>query len=1004
MGPAGMSGRITAIDVNLNNTDEIFIGSASGGVWHSLNAGTTWLPIFDKEQTLSIGSVAIDQSNPDVIWVGTGEGNPRNSLNVGNGIYRSLDHGKTWKCMGLEKTKVIHRIKINPQNSNIIYAATMGSPWGESDDRGIFKTIDGGKHWEKILYVNNLTGAADLVMDPENPNKLLVAMWQHKRTPWDFVSGGEGSDLYLTYDGGNSWKKLTEKEGLPKGELGRIGVAIAQSNRNVIYALIEAKENGLYKSEDGGENWKLVSSKNIGNRPFYYSEIYVDPLNENRLYNLWSFVSVSEDGGKTFETIMNYGNNVHPDNHAFWIHPHNSSYMINGNDGGLNITHDGGKNWTYMTNLPVGQFYHINVDNDFPFNIYGGMQDNGSWVGPSAVLKRGGIRNYDWSELYFGDGFDVVPNVKDNRYGYAMSQGGNVVYYDRLTGRNRFVKPVEDDSIPLRFNWNAAIAQDPYRECGVYFGSQYLHYSQDCGRSWEKLSGDLTSNDTTKQHQDISGGLTIDATNAENYTTIISIAPSPLDENIVWVGTDDGNLQLTLDKGKTWKNLSTNMQGLPKGSWMAQVTPSSFDKNSAVVVVNNYRRNDFKPYLFSTHDGGKTWKNLVANAGIESFTLSFVQDYLNKNLMLLGTDQGLYVSFDAGEHWQLWNEGGLPRVQISDMVIQKDADALVVGTFGRSIYVLDNLKVLRAIAQNKMVLNEKMAILTDEISGKKLSIKPVDGIRFVAQGDFIGENRSFQPSIPIWIKPEGDTMKNVKVKAKIIDTHEDTIRTFTAELSKGLNFINWNMCVDGVRYPGSKKLKKDEDLPSGYQVLAGRYEAQISLDTIVRKCHITVLDDERFQDENMQYMAQRNAWINLYQTINQATEHYDHLDDMMENITLIESWFTFNQDSIPKEWKEKHKQLKKEINELKALYKMPDDVKGIQRNPENVMSKIGVAQSYIWYPDVLAYNPQLAISEAQVEADRVDKKVDAFIDTKWKDYSEEVEKMKFGLIKSLKKN
>jgi len=559
VGPAGMSGRITAIDVNLNNTDEIFIGSASGGVWHSLNAGTTWLPIFDKEQTLSIGSVAIDQSNPDVIWVGTGEGNPRNSLNVGNGIYRSLDHGKTWKCMGLEKTKVIHRIKINPQNSNIIYAATMGSPWGESDDRGIFKTIDGGKHWEKILYVNNLTGAADLVMDPENPNKLLVAMWQHKRTPWDFVSGGEGSDLYLTYDGGNSWKKLTEKEGLPKGELGRIGVAIAQSNRNVIYALIEAKENGLYKSEDGGENWKLVSSKNIGNRPFYYSEIYVDPLNENRLYNLWSFVSVSEDGGKTFETIMNYGNNVHPDNHAFWIHPHNSSYMINGNDGGLNITHDGGKNWTYMTNLPVGQFYHINVDNDFPFNIYGGMQDNGSWVGPSAVLKRGGIRNYDWSELYFGDGFDVVPNVKDNRYGYAMSQGGNVVYYDRLTGRNRFVKPVEDDSIPLRFNWNAAIAQDPYRECGVYFGSQYLHYSQDCGRSWEKLSGDLTSNDTTKQHQDISGGLTIDATNAENYTTIISIAPSPLDENIVWVGTDDGNLQLTLDKGKTWKNLSTNM-------------------------------------------------------------------------------------------------------------------------------------------------------------------------------------------------------------------------------------------------------------------------------------------------------------------------------------------------------------------------------------------------------------------------------------------------------------
>ncbi len=394
VGPGGMSGRVTAIDVVQSNTDIIYVGTASGGLWKSTSGGIKWTPIFEKEITASIGAVAIQQSNPSVIWVGTGEGNPRNSLNGGFGVYKSMDAGKTWKAMGLEKTRHIHRIIVDPTNPDIVYVGAIGSPWGAHKERGVYKTTDGGKTWKQILFNNTKTGAADLIMDPSNPNKLIAAMWEHKREPWFFTSGGKGSGLYMTHDGGDSWKKITYKEGLPKGGLGRIGIAISQSNPNIIYALVEAKKNALYKSEDGGFKWKKINDKKgIGNRPFYYSEIYVDPQNENRLYTIFTYVNVSQDGGKSFHQLMPaYGvsNGVHPDHHAWWIHPADGSFIMDGNDGGLNITKDGGKTWRFVGNLPVAQFYHINVDNEFPYHIYGGMQDNGSWRGPAYVWKAQG--------------------------------------------------------------------------------------------------------------------------------------------------------------------------------------------------------------------------------------------------------------------------------------------------------------------------------------------------------------------------------------------------------------------------------------------------------------------------------------------------------------------------------------------------------------------------------------------------------------------------------------
>jgi len=480
IGPGGMSGRVTAIDVVTSNPDVMYVGTASGGLWKSTSGGVKWNPIFDNEVTASIGAVAIQQSNPSVIWVGTGEGNPRNSLNGGYGIYKSLDGGKSWKAMGLQKTRHIHRVIIDPTNPDIVYVGAIGSPWGEHPERGVYKTTDGGKTWNKILFANNKTGAADLVMDPTNPNKLIAAMWEHKRDPWFFNSGGEGSGLHITHDGGETWKKLSSEDGLPKGNLGRIGIGIATNKPNIVYALIEAKKNGLYKSENGGFTWKLVNDNSsgrgaggIGNRPFYYSDIFVDPENENRVYSVFTYVNVSEDGGKSFSALMPaYGvsNGIHPDHHAWWIHPTDGSFMMDGNDGGFNITRDGGKTWRFIGNIPVAQFYHINVDNEYPYNVYGGMQDNGSWRGPAYVWKDQGIRNSYWQEISFGDGFDVVPDRDDSRYGFTMSQQGNVSRYDWVTGNNYGIRPTHPDpDVKLRFNWNSAINIDPFNNSTIYF-------------------------------------------------------------------------------------------------------------------------------------------------------------------------------------------------------------------------------------------------------------------------------------------------------------------------------------------------------------------------------------------------------------------------------------------------------------------------------------------------------------------------------------------------------
>lgn len=979
VGPAGMSGRVTSIDVVENDPSIIFIGTASGGVWKSESGGTSWEPVFDDQKLINIGSVAIQQSNPDVIWVGTGEGNPRNSMNSGYGIYKSLDGGKSWKLMGLEKTRLIHRIIIDPVNPNLVYVGTLGTAWGKNTERGVYKTTDGGKSWEKILYVNEKTGCADLVIDPTNPNKLLAAMWEYRRWPYYFNSGGPGSGLYISLDGGETWNRKTSRNGLPEGNLGRIGLAIAPGKPEIVYALIEAKKNALYKSVDGGDNWKMINDKEeIGNRPFYYSDLYVDPKNENRVYSLYSLVSRSEDGGKSFDVIMPYygSTSVHPDHHAWYIHPDNPDFMINGNDGGMAITRDGGETWRFVENLPLAQFYHISVDNLFPYNIYGGMQDNGSWRGPAFVFRAGGIRNGYWEELYFGDGFDVVPDPEyPERYGYAMSQGGNVGRYDLKTHEAEFIKPVHPKGEKLRFNWNAGIAQDPFDPSTIYYGSQYLHKSTDRGKTWSIISPDLTTNDTEKQKQNESGGLTIDDTNAENYTTIVSIAPSPVDQNIIWVGTDDGNVQVTRDGGKSWNNLISKIKEAPENGWVCQIQPSQQNAGEAFVVMNNYRQDDWNPYLFHTEDYGKSWTSMVSESSIWGYTLSFWQDIKQPKLMFLGTEHGLYVSFDKGGNWNKWTKG-YPSASTMDIAYQESEDDLVLGTFGRAAYVFDNLQPLREIAEAEG-LNTEFDVY-DGGTGYLIGYGQATGTRFAANAIFQGKNRPYGVPITFYInnndheEKENDENEDKTKKAKkdnvkvYIKNGNDTIRTFNyTPDSSGIHVTYWNMTQKGEPSPTRRK-RSDDYEPGGPSVMPGNYNAIVQYGDYTDSTMVEVKSDPRIEFDVTTQQALRNHQMKIERLSGAAAQAVEQLLEGKKSIDKILGQFPEEKDSVLTSLEKDAKIVKDSLESIVELFIGKENVKGIQRNPDEISAVIGNASRYA--RSATKVNPTVELTYQQAAA------------------------------------
>jgi photosystem II stability/assembly factor-like uncharacterized protein len=784
IGPSVVSGRVAAVESVASNPSIVYVGAAAGGVWKSLDAGLTWEPIFDDQPVASIGAIAVHPQSPDIVWVGTGEANPRNSVSLGNGVYKSLDGGKTWAHLGLDGSERIPKIVLHPTDPRIAWVAAMGPAWGDGPVRGVFKTADGGKTWRKVLYVDEKTGAADLVAEPGNPDHLYAAMWQFRRWPWYFRSGGPGSGLFESHDGGETWKRLTEEDGLPKGNLGRIALAFAPGDPRRVYALVEAKQSAFLRSDDDGRTWKSVNNEpNVTSRPFYFSHIAVDPQDADRIYRLATEVDSSDDGGRTWSTLVPF-KDVHPDFHAIWIDPGDGNHILLGNDGGVAVSRDRGKNWGYVQNLPIPQFYHVRFDDAVPYNVYGGMQDNGAWKGPSTVWVNGGIRNSDWHEVGFGDGFDTAPDPKDPSRGYSLSQGGHIVRWDLTTGERKDVQPAPAPGGKLRFNWNAGFAVDPFDPDTIYLGSQFLHHSTDRGETWTAISPDLTTNRAEWQRQDVSGGLIIDATAAENFTTILAIAPSPVERGVIWVGTDDGRLQVTRDGGKTWQSVEGNVTGgggrggVPANSWIPQITPSRFDAGTAYVVFDNHRRSDTAPYVVKTTDYGRTWQSLVTR-DLRGYALATAEDPGDRNLLFLGTEYGLWFSPDGGKGW-LPLKGGLPTTSYMALTVQPREGDLIAATHGRGIYIVDDIRPLRTLSG--AVLKEPLHLF-DIADAVEHRVGQPAGSHFPGTGEYRGDTRPYGALLTYTLNAPGLPLPDPQAERtrKTAELEQDREKALAAE-------------------------------------------------------------------------------------------------------------------------------------------------------------------------------------------------------------------------------
>ncbi|MEI6264754.1 MAG: hypothetical protein WCP74_06600 [Sphingobacteriia bacterium] len=1022
IGPAGMSGRVTAIDAVWNSPNTIFLGTASGGVWKTENGGASWTPVFDEQPIQNIGSIAITQSNPSIVWAGTGEGNPRNSISLGEGIYKSLDGGKTWKRMGLEKTRNIHRIIVDPTNPDVVYAGVMGNPFMEHPERGLYKTTDGGETWKLILHTNDTTGVGDMVMDPVNPNKLFVNMYQHKRTPWSLKGGGPGSGFYVTYDGGKSFKKLGKADGLPDGEYGRIGISISRSEPNRVYALVESTKNALYRTDDGGVKWEMVNNDPavVTNRAFYFQDIAVDTKNENRIYNINQEISVSDDGGKTFKSVIPYSG-IHPDHHAWWIHPYDANFIIDGNDGGIGISRDRGKTWQFDEKLPLGQFYHINVDNQIPYNVMGGLQDNGSWHGPAYAWVRSGLRNAFWQGVSGGDGFDVMPDAEDPNWVYTMSQGGSVSRYNRATGEQWSIRPPRPDkNVKQRFNWNAAIAQDPFDKATIYYGSQFVNKSTNKGASWEQISGDLTTNDSAKIDQSSNGGITIDITGAENYCTILAIEPSAKEKGVIWVGTDDGNLQLTRDGGKTWTNFRGKIPGMPLGAWIPQIRASRYNAGEAFVVANDYRRGDMKPYIFRTTDFGKTWTRMIDEKKVVGYALCVIQDPVEPNLIFVGTEQGLWISLDNGTNFQQF-KNGYPSVSTYDFAIQEREADLVIATFGRALWILDDIRPLRKAAANKGQVFAKKLTAFDAPLAYQAKMKNASGIEYSTYGTYEGENKRTGAPLSFFVnKLATDTGKNKisdTVQVRIVDASGAVVRNLRAKADTGFNRFYWGMEGRGIRQGGGGGRGGGGGgrfggggggaaEPGGLPVDPGTYKVVLTLGKDMTDSMMVVVNDDPNAPTSKEIRdAMRKANARMEKSTLKLNSLNDRITEAEDIMKKVEAGYGNMERKDADTLRKVGKQVADGIKEIKEMLNGKPQLKqGYGNIPqETVTGILGEARQVVMGKTAIP-GPQedRLMSYGEEALDGVIKKANTLFDGVWKQYRTLAEAAPVKLFKEYK--
>ncbi len=894
IGSAAMSGRVSAIAATheANGKLTIFVGAASGGVWKSEDGGTTYRPVFDEQPVQSIGAIAIDPSNSKNVWVGTGEPWTRNSVSIGDGIYKSTDGGETWNKAGLPNSERISKIIVDPKNSDTVYVAVPGALWSDSPDRGLYKTTDGGKTWNLILKGPNLsTGVSTIALDPTNPKVIFAGLWDFRRKGWTFRSGGDGpeafsgSGLFRSADGGATWTEITpeKNKGFPKKPYGRLALAIAPSNAKRIYAFVESTNSALFVSDDGGRTWAQRDKSNwMVWRPFYFANLTVDPKNPDRIFKTDGALILSQDGGKSFATVGGF-QGAHGDVHAVWIDPQNPQTVISGDDGGIWYAYDGGNKWWKANNLPISQFYHVSVDDADPYRVYGGLQDNSCWIGQSEY--PGGITNSQWENIFNGDGFCTFVDPADPDYVYAEYQGGFVGRVNRHTLEGRIIQPKPNYKEKLRFNWNTPLVPSPNEKGTVYIGAQFLFRSRDHGQTWDRISPDLTTNDPAKQEQEKSGGVTIDNSAAEMYTTIYSISESPKDKNLIWVGTDDGNVQLTRDGGKTWKNVVGNVPGLAKNSWVNWVQASNFDPGTAYVAFDRHTFGDLAPYLYRTTDYGQTWTPLVTAQeakGIRGYAHVIKEDLVKSSLLFLGTEFGLYVSIDAGQTWAQFKGSHFPNVPVDDLAIQPRANDLVLATHGRGIWIIDDITPLRALTPD---------LLTKEASfvDARQVQQRIEANGGWANGSavFVGDN---PPDAAVITYYQKSRHLFGKLKIEVLDASGRVVDNIPASKRPGLNRVTWSMHEKPPRVPPAAQIAFAGT--SGPRVLPGTYTVRMTKDGKPYETKLNVVLDRRDKFSEADRQAQ-------YDAANKVRDLFGDESALMDRIVALRAGLTSKAKALP---------------------------------------------------------------------------------------------------------
>jgi photosystem II stability/assembly factor-like uncharacterized protein len=874
IGPATMSGRITDFAVFEENPDIFYVASASGGLLKTVNGGGSWENVFDSQTTVSIGDVAINPTDPNIIWVGTGEANNRQSSSWGDGIYKSTDGGKTWKNMGLRESNHIGRIIVDPQDTDVVYVAAVGRLWGANKERGVFKTTDGGATWQHVLAINEDTGAIDLIMDPANPKVLLASAYQRRRTGWGFNGGGPHSGIYKTSDGGRTWRKLAG--GLPAGDTGRIGLDIYRRNSNIVYAIVENREGGVFRSEDKGETWTKVNSLNP--RPMYFSQIRIDPNEPQRIYVNGVNMHISDDGGKTFRD--DGATQAHLDHHAMWINPNNSRHVIDGNDGGVWVSRDRARSWEHLNNYPIGQFYNVDVDMQEPYHIYGGMQDNASWGGPSSVRDRQGIANEHWYQMLACDGMFTVVDPSDGDTVYTNCQNGRIVRYNRKTGERKSIMPQpETGQPPLRWNWTAPIVVSPHDKKTLYTGANQVFKSTDRGHTWTPISSDLT-NAIDRNELMIMGvpGNKISVARNDgmsSFGNITSLVESPKKAGLLYAGTDDGNVHVSRDGGGAWVNLSSRIVGVPKLIYVSRLTPSAFAEGTVYVSFDGHRSDDMKPYVYMSTDYGETWKS-IANGLPAGSVYVIKEDPKNQDLLYVGTEFGLFVSLDRGAHWTRWK--GMPTVAIYDLVVHPRDNDLILGTHGRSFIVMDDITPLQQLTPG--VLSAQTHVFN---IAPAVQFNPNENGWFLGGRSYRARNRAFGAYVNYYLR----SAAKEDVDITISDSAGTVVRKLKGPKTAGLQRVVWDLRAEGVGAMTTGLAGAFVLTNLGPFVMPGEYKVAVTIDGKADTKTVTVRPDpliELSMTDRQTLYRTLVTLTDLQRSVTAAADATTKLDERMKQI------------------------------------------------------------------------------------------------------------------------